>query len=255
MQCTTLAPASIDASATPYARSGSMRSCAVLWSERRVRKPPETTLAFSDETENLSVVRIFVRDRNFLKQRLVPFDHSRAMLRSFALSCVDRRSKPVKESVGESPEEVLEDEVAMKDGEFVSNDGLTRAGKVKLNVKNVMKTHLQGTKRVRTCLLLTPIVMLLVMFTRPLYAPLIDVFGPTEEELKLRARSAAAATARSRFEKPRIAETGAETGSSSAAQKSARKLFAERAPDAARQDDSEVPWNEPDPRWTDASER
>jgi hypothetical protein len=98
----------------------------------------------------------------------------------------------------------------MGDGESASNDagvGQGRSGKTKLNVKNVMKNHLQGTKRVRMCLLLTPVVMLLVMLTRPLYAPLIDVFGPTEQELRARAKSGAAAEARARFERPRM-ETG-----------------------------------------------
>jgi hypothetical protein len=132
------------------------------------------------------------------------------MLRSIALGCVDRRSKPVDSNVSESLEDVLDVELDMGDGESASNDagvGQGRSGKTKLNVKNVMKSHLQGTKRVRTCLFLTPIVMLLVMFTRPLYAPLIDVFGPTEQELKARATSGAAAEARARFERPR-GETG-----------------------------------------------
>ena len=132
------------------------------------------------------------------------------MLRSIALGCVDRRSKPGDGNVGESLEDVLAAELSMGDGESASNDagvGQGRSGKTKLNVKNVMKNHLQGTKRVRMCLLLTPVVMLLVMLTRPLYAPLIDVFGPTEQELRARAKSGAAAEARARFERPRV-ETG-----------------------------------------------
>ena len=132
------------------------------------------------------------------------------MLRSIALGCVDRRSKPGDSSASESLEDVVAVEVNMGDGESASNDagmGQGRSGKTKVNVKTVMKNHTQGTKRVRTCLLLTPIVMLLVMFTRPLYAPLIDVFGPTEQELRARAGSAAAAEARARFERPR-GETG-----------------------------------------------
>ena len=121
------------------------------------------------------------------------------MLRSIALGCVDRRSKPGDGNVGESLEDVLAPELSMGDGESASNDagvGQGRSGKTKLNVKNVMKNHLQGTKRVRLCLLLTPVLMLLVMLTRPLYAPLIDVFGPTEQELRARAKSGAAAEAR-----------------------------------------------------------
>ena len=132
------------------------------------------------------------------------------MLRSIALGCVDRRSKPGDGNVGESLEDVLAAELSMGDGESASNDagvGQGRSGKTKLNVKNVMKNQLQGTKRVRLCLLLTPVVMLLVMLTRPLYAPLIDVFGPTEQELRARANSGAAAEARARFERPRV-ETG-----------------------------------------------
>ena len=132
------------------------------------------------------------------------------MLRSIALGCVDRRSKPGDSSASESLEDVVAVELNMGDGESASNDagmGQGRSGKTKVNVKTVMKNHTQGTKRVRTCLLLTPIVMLLVMFTRPLYAPLIDVFGPTEQELRARANSGAAAEARARFERPRV-ETG-----------------------------------------------
>ena len=88
------------------------------------------------------------------------------MLRSIALGCVDRRSKPGDGNVGESLEDVLAPELSMGDGESASNDagvGQGRSGKTKLNVKNVMKNHLQGTKRVRLCLLLTPVVMLLVI--------------------------------------------------------------------------------------------
>ena len=132
------------------------------------------------------------------------------MFRSVALGCVDRRSKPADRNFDESLEDVLAMELNMRDGESVSNDagvGQGRSGETKLNVKSVLKKHLQGTKRVRTCLLLTPIVMLLLMFTRPLYAPLIDVFGPTEQELRARAGSAVAAEARSRFERHR-GETG-----------------------------------------------
>lgn len=40
-----------------------------------------------------------------------------------------------------------------------------------------MRGHTQGTKRARFCLLSVPVVMILIMITRPLYAPLIDVFG------------------------------------------------------------------------------
>ena len=133
------------------------------------------------------------------------------MLRSIALGCVDRRSKPGDANVGESLEDVLAAELSMGDGESASNDagvGQGRSGKTKLNVKNVMKNHLQGTKRVRLCLLLTPVLMLLVMLTRPLYAPLIDVFGPTEQELRARANSGAAAEARARFERPRVEAGG-----------------------------------------------
>jgi hypothetical protein len=157
------------------------------------------------------------------------------MLRSIALGCVDRRSKPVDSKVSESLEDVLDVELDMGDGESASNDagvGQGRSGKTKLNVKNVMKSHLQGTKRVRTCLFLTPIVMLLVMFTRPLYAPLIDVFGPTEQELKARATSGAAAEARARFERPR-GETGG--GGRQKKKKGGRRLLrADVADDDAR---------------------
>jgi len=134
------------------------------------------------------------------------------MLRSIALGCVDRRTKPGDEATvgGESLPDVLEDPVDMGDG-VVLHDGpaqTLRSGKTtKLDVKHVLKSHVKGTRRVRTCLFLTPVIMLLVMFARPLYAPLIDVFGPTEEELSSRA-SNAAAISRGRFERGGVVKTG-----------------------------------------------
>ena len=56
----------------------------------------------------------------------------------------------------------------------------TRIGRVRLNVKNLMARHGIGTRRARTCLVVVPVIMVLVMLTRPIYAPLIDVFGPAE---------------------------------------------------------------------------
>ena len=44
------------------------------------------------------------------------------MLRSIALGCVDRRSKPGDGNVGESLEDVLAAELSMGDGESASND-------------------------------------------------------------------------------------------------------------------------------------
>ena len=44
-----------------------------------------------------------------------------------------------------------------------------------------MHRHATGTKRARACLFLVPVIMILVMVTRPIYAPLIDVFGPEEQ--------------------------------------------------------------------------
>ena len=44
------------------------------------------------------------------------------MLRSIALGCVDRRSKPVDSKVSESLEDVLDVELDMGDGESASND-------------------------------------------------------------------------------------------------------------------------------------
>ena len=92
------------------------------------------------------------------------------MLRSIALGCVDRRSKPGDSSASESLEDVVAVEVNMGDGESASNDagmGQGRSGKTKVNVKTVMKNHTQGTKRVRTCLLLTPIAVSYTHLTLP----------------------------------------------------------------------------------------
>ena len=57
----------------------------------------------------------------------------------------------------------------------------TRVGRVKLNLRHIMHRHATGTKRARACLFLVPVIMILVMVTRPIYAPLIDVFGPEEQ--------------------------------------------------------------------------
>jgi len=57
----------------------------------------------------------------------------------------------------------------------------TRIGRVKLNLRHIMHRHATGTKRARACLFLVPVIMILVMVTRPIYAPLIDVFGPEEQ--------------------------------------------------------------------------
>jgi hypothetical protein len=53
----------------------------------------------------------------------------------------------------------------------------TKVGKVRFDIKALMRGHLAGTKKARYCLMAVPVVMILVMITRPLYAPLIDVFG------------------------------------------------------------------------------
>ena len=52
---------------------------------------------------------------------------------------------------------------------------------MKLNLRNIMHRHATGTKRARACLTLVPVIMILIMVTRPIYAPLIDVFEPDEE--------------------------------------------------------------------------
>jgi hypothetical protein len=52
---------------------------------------------------------------------------------------------------------------------------------VKLNLRNIMHRHATGTKRARACLTLVPVIMILIMVTRPIYAPLIDVFEPEDE--------------------------------------------------------------------------
>jgi hypothetical protein len=49
--------------------------------------------------------------------------------------------------------------------------------KVRFDIKALMRGHSQGTKKARFCLMSVPFVMILIMITRPLYAPLIDVFG------------------------------------------------------------------------------
>ena len=52
---------------------------------------------------------------------------------------------------------------------------------MKLNLRNIMHRHATGTKRARACLTLVPVIMILIMVTRPIYAPLIDVFEPEDE--------------------------------------------------------------------------
>ena len=49
----------------------------------------------------------------------------------------------------------------------------TRIGRVKLNLRHIMHRHATGTKRARACLFLVPVIMILVMVTRPIYAPLM----------------------------------------------------------------------------------
>lgn len=59
----------------------------------------------------------------------------------------------------------------------VSRPSSPTKGKARFDIKALMRGHTQGTKRARFCLVSVPVVMILIMITRPLYAPLIDVFG------------------------------------------------------------------------------
>lgn len=54
--------------------------------------------------------------------------------------------------------------------------------KKRFDLKSLMKSHVQGTKRARLCLVTVPLVMIIVMITRPIYAPFIDVFGEDSDD-------------------------------------------------------------------------
>ena len=191
------------------------------------------------------------RSESFKRPRVfLPRSHP-AMLRSIALSCVDRRQKPGDDVNGGELEDVLDESgLDMKDADGSHGSDAQRKSSTKLNVKNVMKSHLQGTKRVRTCLFLTPVIMLLVMFTRPLYAPLIDVFGPTEEELRARVSSAAAAGARARFERRSDSGTGSDN-----ANVARRLLRAAPRVQVAVEKHDEIRWDTEDTQWTETQGR
>ena len=62
----------------------------------------------------------------------------------------------------------------------VTAEAKSGAEKMRADLRAIAPEHARGTRRARVLLATLPIVLLLMMLTRPLYAPLIDVFAPVE---------------------------------------------------------------------------